>query len=323
MSRIFIRLISMGVIAVLLLLTQSPAQAQNNASLVAFNKLTPPNGAVLPMPETTYKFLTWSDAGADITDRYQYCIDEINNAQCDNQWVTRNSLYSGGPGDFVLQRGRTYYWQVRLRDDGLYADKGVWWSFKIDPNNTQTQVFESVAAEDGFINEASETSGTGGVMNKNNTIVKIGDDAANRQFRAILSFNTSPLPDDAIITAVTLKFKYAGKAGTNPFNTHGKLLADVRKGAFRNNPALQVTDFNAGATKNAALAYTNTLVDLWYIKSFTTDQFQYINLIDVTQFRLRFKLDDNNDLGADLIKVYSGNAEVGNRPQLIVEYSTP
>ena len=43
----------------------------------------------------------------------------------------------------------------------------------------------------------------------------------------------------------------------------------------------------------------------------------------VTQFRLRFSKDDNNDFGTDFLKLYSGNALETDRPQLIIEYYVP
>jgi hypothetical protein len=46
-----------------------------------------------------------------------------------------------------------------------------------------------------------------------------------------------------------------------------------------------------------------------------------INRTGVTQFRLSFTLDDNNDDVADFAAFRSGNdADVGSRPQLIVVY---
>jgi len=188
--------------------------------------------------------------------------------------------------------------------------------------------FLSDGANDGWLRESSETSGKGGTLNSTNGTLRIGDDAANRQYRGILSFDTTSLPDNAIIASVTLRFKYAGKLGTLPFNTHGKLLADICKGAFKENPILQLSDFNAacpvGMYKSQALIYSNTKVDDWYSKSLTQAYFQYINPGGVTQFRLRFKLDDNNDSGADSLLLYSGDAaDQGIRPELEIKYYVP
>lgn len=102
---------------------------------VAFSKIAPANGATIAPPATTYQLLRWGDAQKAASDRYQYCIDETNNQQCDdNNWITRDSLYSGGPGDFPVLSGRTYYWQVRVRDANIYANGGTWWSFTVTPS---------------------------------------------------------------------------------------------------------------------------------------------------------------------------------------------
>src|SRR6185436_4253347 len=105
--------------------------------------------------------------------------------------------------------------------------------------------FASDGTNDGWLRESSETSGKANTLNSTNATLRVGDDAANRQYRTILSFDTTSLPDNAIIASATLKFKYAGKVGTLPFSTHGKLLADICEGAFRGDPILQLGDFNA------------------------------------------------------------------------------
>jgi len=193
----------------------------------------------------------------------------------------------------------------------------------LNANAYSSTTFYSSAAPDGWIVESSETSGTGGALNKSASTLRLGDDAANRQYRSVLSFDTAGLPDNAVITSVTLKFKFAGQGGTLPFNTHGSLLADVRKGAFSNNTSLQVGDFKAVGSKAKVLIYTNNSVNGWYSQSFAAADFFYINPKGLTQFRLRFTKDDNNDFGADYLKIYSGNTIADVQPQLIIEYYLP
>ena len=48
-----------------------------------------------------------------------------------------------------------------------------------------------------------------------------------------------------------------------------------------------------------------------------------VNLHGVTQFRLRFERDDDNNKTADYIEFFSGNAEDALRPNLVVEYDLP
>jgi hypothetical protein len=76
------------------------------------------------------------------------------------------------------------------------------------------------------------------------------------------------------------------------------------------------------ADKNGAMAFTNNPVSGWYTKNLGPANFGLINKSGITQFRLRFNLDDNNDLGADYLKFYSGNyATAVYRPQLIIRYN--
>jgi len=188
-------------------------------------------------------------------------------------------------------------------------------------NPSTSSTIKSTATSDGWVLESSETSGVGGTKDNAASTIQLGDDPANKQYRAILSFDTSTLPAGAVITSVTLKFKHAGVVGTLPFGaTHGNLLVDICKGVFSGLAALQRNDFNIACSKNTALAYTDVTVNNWYSKSFKSVNFQFINPTGKTQFRLRFGKDDNNDLGADFLKIFSGNAVEANRPQLIIEY---
>jgi len=75
----------------------------------------------------------------------------------------------------------------------------------------------------------------------------LGDDP-NRQFRAILSFDTSSIPDTAVIKSVVLKIKRFSSVGTNPFSVLGNLYASIKKGYFGGSAGLELADFNASAT---------------------------------------------------------------------------
>jgi predicted outer membrane repeat protein len=183
-----------------------------------------------------------------------------------------------------------------------------------------TAAFSSAGAQDGWILESTETSNTGGSSNATATTFNLGDDASDRQFRTILSFNTASLPDTATITSVTLQIKRQGIVGTNPFLTHGKILVDIRKGPF-GTALLQLTDFNAAASKNNVAQFSNTpLAGNWYSVNLNPTAFAYINKTGITQFRLRFFKDDNDDMGADYLKFFSGNATAAYRPVLIIQY---
>ena len=57
-----------------------------------------------------------------------------------------------------------------------------------------TLTFKSGGKQDGWILEKDETSGKGGTKNSKSKLLYVGDDAENRQYRAILSFQTASEP---------------------------------------------------------------------------------------------------------------------------------
>ena len=191
------------------------------------------------------------------------------------------------------------------------------------PAASTSAVFTSVAANDGWLLESTENSNRGGTLNSAATTFRLGDDAANRQFRSILHFDTSSLPDTAVITGVTLKIMKQGLAGTNPFSTHRALLGDIRSLFFGASNVLQASDFQATANRSAVLSFAATPAGNWYTATLKNVGFPFVSRTGATQLRLRFTLDDNNDRGADYMSFYSGSAAAANRPRLIVQYYVP
>ncbi|MBI5825075.1 MAG: M4 family metallopeptidase [Chloroflexi bacterium] len=194
-----------------------------------------------------------------------------------------------------------------------------------DIEKTIITTFKSTGAQDGFILESTETSGVGGTMNATASTLNLGDDAAKRQYRSILSFNTATLPDNAIVTKVTLKLKRQGVVGGgNPVGMFQGFVTDIKKGMFGTAP-LALGDFNATASKTVGPS-SPALTAGWYNLNLTPAK-TFINKLGtgggLTQIRLRFKLDDNNNAVANFLKIYSGNAGAVNRPQLVIEYYVP
>jgi len=99
---------------------------------------------------------------------------------------------------------------------------------------------------------------------------------------------------------------------------------DIRKGVFSNAVDLQLTDFQAGSSKpSIGFIANNPQAGNWYFANLNATAYPFINLTGITQFRLRFQLDDNNDLGADYLKFYSGDVAAAYRPMLIITYHLP
>ncbi|MGE5776489.1 MAG: hypothetical protein ACM33V_09725 [Chloroflexota bacterium] len=187
------------------------------------------------------------------------------------------------------------------------------------PPPTTNVTFKSKAASDGWILESTETSSKGGTLNKTATTFYVGDDAKDKQYRSILSFNTASLPDNAIIVSAQVKIKRQGVVGTDPFTTHKSLFLEIRNGLFSNDLDLKLTDFAAAASSTTPEKVT-PLTSSWYAANLSSSNLAFVNKYGVTQFRLRFERDDNDDMGADYMKFYTGEGATTTQPELIIKY---
>jgi hypothetical protein len=182
--------------------------------------------------------------------------------------------------------------------------------------------FSGAGDRDGWIRESAETSGAGGAMNSTSTTLNLGDDVANREYRAILAFNTTSLPDNAVITRVTLKVKKNSVVGGgDPLSTFQGFKVDIKRGAFGAG-VLELGDFSASANGTYGPVSPALSASGWYSLNLTAGR-NHINRQGSTQLRMRFQLDDNHNGVANILKLYSGNAGGAQRPQLIIQYYLP
>jgi hypothetical protein len=72
---------------------------------------------------------------------------------------------------------------------------------------------------DGRAPESTERNSQGGTLKTRAATFNPGADAPDRQYRAIQSFYSSSLPEDAIIKKATLKIKEQRLVGANPFKS--------------------------------------------------------------------------------------------------------
>lgn len=185
----------------------------------------------------------------------------------------------------------------------------------------------SSSSRDGWTLESREHSGSGGTTSAGASTVRLGDNAAKKQYRSILSFGTGDgLPDAAVITKVELRVKSNGvTGGGDPVTAFGGFVVDLKKGYFGTGSTLRASDFQAAASKTYG-PFKPTLTAGWYSIDLTAAK-AYVNKSSarsgVTQVRLRFKRDDDNNGRANYLRLYSGDASTGSRPQLIVDYYMP
>jgi hypothetical protein len=102
------------------------------------------------------------------------------------------------------------------------------------------------------------------------------------------------------------------------------MLIDIRKTYFGAAASLGRDDFAAAASVDAAGVVANTPVGAIYTGSFSAEAFPAFNSTGLTQLRLRFQLDDDDDNVADYLAFYSGNvATEAFRPVLQITYYIP
>jgi hypothetical protein len=181
--------------------------------------------------------------------------------------------------------------------------------------------FTSVAAEDGFVYEAVPGSGIGSVRNAAGDVI-VGDLDNNGQYRAIVSFDTSSLPDDATVLGATLRLKRKSITGADPFLTFGPCFIDVKGGnGFSNNPTLNTADFHNPADAASIGVLPRASADGAIVEvSLAPAALRAVNRAGRTQLRLRLQLANNGNGASDTVRFHPGEAGAGNQPELIVTY---
>ena len=186
-----------------------------------------------------------------------------------------------------------------------------------------TMTFRSAGPKDGYVIESTETSNVGGTINSSGGTINVGDASGDKQVKGILSFDTTALPDTAVVVGYWVQVKKSSFTGTNPFTTHGPMFLDILNGSFSGNVNLQAGDFQAPASWYFAASFAGPVAN-WYTGAGVSTSYSGINLFGPTQLRLFFATDDNDDGGADTVNFISGNnLTASNRPRLTVEYYIP
>jgi glucose/arabinose dehydrogenase len=265
---------------------------------------------------------------------------DITGPQLNDFTLTTSSGIIGASVTSVSGSGKTYTVTIstgtgngtihlNVTADGVIVDKAAnplnsGFTFGQTYSVNKIRTYFSSAVNDGWVLESNENSNRGGTLNSTAATFRLGDNAQNKQFRAILHFNTGSLPDTAVITGVTLKIKRQGLMGTDPFSVFGSLRVDMQKPFFGTTSGLVIGDFEAVAGKPAAAAFTMAPVNDWYSVVLNNAGREYINRTGTTQFRLRFVTDDNDNNTADFMNFFSGNTSTtSNGPQLIIQYYVP
>ncbi len=260
--------------------------------------------------------LTASDADPGEVFSFRFC----GGADDESFQLSGSQLLSAVPFDSELKHDYSVCVQADDGRGGL-LDK----TFSIELNDlpdTTTVSIPSMPVNDGWVRETGKSSNQGGTLNATATSLLVGNDASNRRYRSVLAFNTSNLPEGAIITHVTLRIRKQSVTGGDPFSLLGKLVVDVGKPLIGSAAALQSVDFQAGAgTPGAGVIGRATDSQGWYSVELSRSAYGLVGSAGTTELRLRFNAAGNT--GTAYVSLYSGNAAIASRPVLLVEYELP
>ncbi|MHC8966005.1 PHB depolymerase family esterase [Priestia aryabhattai] len=180
--------------------------------------------------------------------------------------------------------------------------------YQISGTLEKSSVFSSLAAEDGFIGNLSADG-------MSSSIHKIGDKGMYNTdtYRTILSFDTSSLPDDAIITDVSLKIYRKSSTGNI-----SSLKGDIKSGVFGTSSALEQIDYQASPSISAAFQMSVPSLNNGYTTiQFPSSLWGYMNRTGKTQFRLSSS--GSADFLSDVVEIYGGD-NPAYAPTLTVSY---
>jgi len=236
----------------------------------------------------------------------------------------RSNLIGTSFTDTGLVNGTTYYYVATATNgagEGPNSNEAS--ATPVIPPTVVT--FTSVAAHDGYLLESGETTNVGGSINataSTTSALRLGDDNKDKQYKSIVSFDTSAIPDGATILSATVRLLRGSLTGTSPFSTHGTAWVDVSNGGFSGSTSLQTGDFQAAATAVQAASLSNATANgTWSEGALNAAGLAAVTKTGTTQLRVYFNLDDNDDTANDYLGYYSGdNGTAANRPQLVVTY---
>lgn len=148
--------------------------------------------------------------------------------------------------------------------------------------------FSSEAALDGYIKANADGSAPALGTLESTLGLALGRGTDGKANRAVLSFDTATLPDNATITAATLILTHRGASGDPWANPAGNsLLIDVRSDCF-GSCTLEATDFSAAASQSAVANVPRFTSGTQSALPFSAAGLGAISKTTRTQLRLRF-----------------------------------
>ena len=181
----------------------------------------------------------------------------------------------------------------------------------------------SDAPFDGGITESQLDPGTGGLATSISHNAQIGDTGLNMQELAVISFDTSAIPADAVISGAMIQLTLVNTRGEQ--DGLGMVVTDLAAPAFGERE-LEASDFEAAADIVGATVPTVAPENIYdaFRLHLTLDALETLNRDGLTQFRVRYENPTDGDEISDGILISMG--EYGDShpwtPNLIISWSS-
>ncbi|MGW0561553.1 extracellular catalytic domain type 1 short-chain-length polyhydroxyalkanoate depolymerase [Streptomyces sp. NPDC003016] len=146
---------------------------------------------------------------------------------------------------------------------------------------TKTAVLPSRAADDGYVKASATGAGPAAGTLEGTYGVAVGRGADGLHNRALLSFDTSSVPDGASVKRAFLTVAY-GSGGGDPWASGNRMVLDVRSGCFGAGCATAADDWSAAASASEVAEIGRFTSGTQTSADFTT-----VNDTGTTQVRLR------------------------------------
>ncbi|MDD3875981.1 MAG: SGNH/GDSL hydrolase family protein [Bacteroidales bacterium] len=161
---------------------------------------------------------------------------------------------------------------------------------------------------------------TGTVFNNQ---LALGNQTAAGEVSSIFSFNTAPLPDNAVITEARLFLTRSSLSGQNPLSNYSDTLIslDIFSDVIGSSVTVEASDFVQSADgTDIACVVGSAIEDNFKVRFEISDSVhrQLINKNGITQFRLRHHAIDLN--ASNIIFFHGASADSINRPILDIKY---
>lgn len=215
-------------------------------------------------------------------------------------------------------------WEDGLYTIALLVDDGDGGSHLV---TTQTTVFVTLSGNsdgypDGWVLERAEPYEIGYLISNRSAVLNIGDDRADRQYKTILSFDSTALPADAVVIGMRLQVRSYSTTGAPFANGLGALQIELKDGFFYNTWRLERQDFEANADYLRVSDLAAAPGNGEWLSFYLDDLPEIQNNAGYLQLRLAFEVGDNDNYRDDYWSIYGGYSG-SSAPVLIVEYYVP